>query len=377
MMWRSKVLRAATILAVAGALLLPGGGDASAGISQDKVGEPRQAVASQPASAPATSQPTSAPAARMELSPKEMDFGEVWQGVRVEREFTVKNVGSAPLTITARADCACTVVDKPKSPLSPGESSTFSVSYDSKRIGEARKSIRMDTSDPDKPEVVIPVRGTVKRLFAFTPDPNVDFKDLDVSSAETRVLKLESQYDRPLKLRLKEGEAYGVFEVSLKEMKRGQEYQLTVMTRPPLAQGWNRTQVTLVLDAEELAPLTVYVNAQVRAPVDISPTSLVVAPNWRPGAQRELQVSYQAESPLKITDIKCDIPGVKWELAGAPSQVAGQKRAVWQIRVTLPAIAQVPGAGGAIEVFTDHPDKDYQRFSVPIKRAAAKPESKR
>ena len=80
--------------------------------------------------AAATSAPAIAAGPRIELSPAEFDFGELWQGMPAEREFTVKNAGDAPLTISSRSNCGCTVATPPKSPLEPGESCTFKIRYD-------------------------------------------------------------------------------------------------------------------------------------------------------------------------------------------------------------------------------------------------------
>ncbi|NLG41633.1 MAG: DUF1573 domain-containing protein, partial [Phycisphaerae bacterium] len=49
---------------------------------------------------------------RLELSPTALEFGEVWQGERAAGEFTVRNVGTAPLTLTLKSSCGCTVASK-------------------------------------------------------------------------------------------------------------------------------------------------------------------------------------------------------------------------------------------------------------------------
>ena len=77
---------------------------------------------------------------RLELSPTVFNFGEVWEGMPARQEFAVKNTGDAPLTLTLKTYCGCTPVTRPKSPLPPGESTTFTVSYSTKRKGPATTS---------------------------------------------------------------------------------------------------------------------------------------------------------------------------------------------------------------------------------------------
>ena len=58
--------------------------------------------------------------------------------------------------------------------------------------------------------------------------------DLEPSSRETQKIKLENKYDEPLKLKIKEGQNFGQFEISLNELEAGKVYELTATTKPPL-----------------------------------------------------------------------------------------------------------------------------------------------
>lgn len=73
------------------------------------------------------------------------DFGKIAQGEVVRHQFTLKNIGKAPLIIsTVEPSCGCTVMrDWPKDPIAPGKSATIEVEFDSSRQnpGFQKKSI--------------------------------------------------------------------------------------------------------------------------------------------------------------------------------------------------------------------------------------------
>ncbi len=61
------------------------------------------------------------------------DFGTINEGDVVEKTFTFKNVGEAPLIISsAKASCGCTVPEWPKEPIGIGEEGKITVKFNSK-----------------------------------------------------------------------------------------------------------------------------------------------------------------------------------------------------------------------------------------------------
>jgi hypothetical protein len=198
----------------------------------------------------------------MELSPTEFDFKEVWQGLPAEGEFAIKNVGTAALVLDTRSSCGCTVATKPKSPLEPGETTKFKISYNTSHAGTAQKTVTVTTNDPEQPSAVIRVSGTVKPLVAATPSDRIAFNDLETNSVESRTVQLESQYDAPLHLKLRENPNPGPFTVELKELEPGKRYELTATTKPPLPVNTNSTTVVLDTGLEKAPTVSVYLTAR-------------------------------------------------------------------------------------------------------------------
>jgi len=321
----------------------------------------------------ATTQPTgSAPAAgsaaRLEINGTDFDFGEVYVGMPAVREFTAKNVGDAPLMLDVQSSCGCTVATKPKSPLPPGESTTFSISYSTSYRGTANKTVTLNTNDPTQRSVTIKVHGEVKPLLAMTPGESIVFQGLDTDSTASQTIKLESKYPGPLQLKLKEGQDFGRYAVELKEIKSGAEYELTATTKPPLARGVNRATAVLETGLEKVNPVQITVMANILPRVFLWPTQLYVLPTYTEPVEQIVRVQYRPESPVKITQVKPSLDAIQWEILPSATMPAGNPGAVHQIRVKLPKYEDLPPEGGKLEIYTDDKSPEYQKLEVQIVR---------
>lgn len=88
----------------------------------------------------------------------EYNFGQVYEGQKVEKVFKFTNSGTAPLLIqNAKASCGCTVPSWPKNAIGPGESEEIKVVFDSKgKMGNQRKTITITANtDPNVTTLVL------------------------------------------------------------------------------------------------------------------------------------------------------------------------------------------------------------------------------
>jgi len=68
----------------------------------------------------------------MNFDKTSFDFGKINTGDKVDHEFKFTNTGKSPLIITsAVASCGCTTPNWPKTPISPGQSGTIKVEFNS------------------------------------------------------------------------------------------------------------------------------------------------------------------------------------------------------------------------------------------------------
>ena len=95
------------------------------------------------------------------------DYGTIQQGGDGACEFLVTNEGTSALTITrCKGSCGCTVPKCEKAPINPGETSTISVKYDTKRVGPINKSVTITSNATNEPTKVIRIKGTVEASAA-------------------------------------------------------------------------------------------------------------------------------------------------------------------------------------------------------------------
>jgi hypothetical protein len=124
---------------------------------------------------------------RIQFQETDHDFGEVWQGERVEHAFVFENVGSSTLEIiNVRASCGCTAAlvgravgsatrgvmrsaqnDKQ---FAPGESGHIKVSLSTKgKRNRTGSTVTVSTNDPTKATVQLRVNATVKVAVEISP----------------------------------------------------------------------------------------------------------------------------------------------------------------------------------------------------------------
>jgi len=329
-----------------------------------------QAPAADAMPAVAASQPAG-PQPKLEYAPRKFDFGELWVGMPAKIEITLKNVGEADLHASASADCGCTVVSQPQSPLAPGAACKISIAYDTKRLGAVNKHVTLTTDDPAQRQVSIAVTGTVKPPYESKPPTQLNFGAVLTDENAERTVRMENKFGRPLKLKLKAGQDFGRFEVTMTEVEPGQVYELKAQTIPPLAVGYTRAEVVLETDAPEIPTLTVPVSATAQPRVSVNPSSVFVSPAASQPSQQTITVQYRLDAPLEITEARSSVSAIKAEVM--PARRTGDKVGFCMVRVSLPAVDEIPD-GATVEILTT--DKgDYQRLVVPIVKRLAPPVS--
>jgi len=99
--------------------------------------------------------------AKIEFKSETIDYGEIAKGSDGVRVFEFTNTGDEPLIISqVKSSCGCTVPSKPDGPIAPGESSTISVKYDTKRVGPIRKTVTV-YSNAEVPIKSLKIKGKI------------------------------------------------------------------------------------------------------------------------------------------------------------------------------------------------------------------------
>lgn len=99
------------------------------------------------------------------------DFGSALSTAAVTHSYVFKNTGKLTLTISgARASCGCTVAKVAKDTIPPGEEGTIDVTFNLVgRLGYQLKTITVTCNDPDQPNPVLTLKGTVIKPVWASP----------------------------------------------------------------------------------------------------------------------------------------------------------------------------------------------------------------
>jgi len=100
--------------------------------------------------------------AKFKFDSETIDYGTIEKGSDGVRVFEFTNVGNEPLVISdVKSSCGCTVPEKPKNAIAPGERGQIKVKYDTQnKIGPIRKTVTV-YSNASEPIKALKIKGEV------------------------------------------------------------------------------------------------------------------------------------------------------------------------------------------------------------------------
>ena len=145
------------------------------------------------------------------------DFGNIKEEVgEAKCVFTFTNKGTTPLLIyKALASCGCTNPEFSKEPIAPGATSTIHVTYETAdRPGAFHKTITLYTNDPEAPNVVLIISGSVipsgnipennypRNLQGLRLNrTNVPMLETKIGGIKTEIIEMLNSTEKPLNVR--------------------------------------------------------------------------------------------------------------------------------------------------------------------------------
>lgn len=178
--------------------------------------------------------PAFAAAPRLVVDNIKFDFGQVYQGARVDHIYRIQNIGDAPLNIEkVRSSCGCTAALLSAARLAPGEAGEVKVSFDSTRFkGEVTKAVYLYTDDPDHREVYLNLRGEVLARLVADP-PQLVLVSLSPGVERTATVVIANQSQEPLELEAPTSTIADVKAILAKSsLAPGETTQMTVTVLP-------------------------------------------------------------------------------------------------------------------------------------------------
>ncbi|HEX3600713.1 MAG TPA: DUF1573 domain-containing protein [Lacipirellulaceae bacterium] len=108
---------------------------------------------------------------RAQVDEQHYNFGTMQRGTSKEHEFTIRNVGGAPLKLRAgTTSCKCTLSEVSEAPIAPGETTHVKLHWTAKSDnGPFRQSANIMTNDPLQSTLELTIDGKIMSASGVEP----------------------------------------------------------------------------------------------------------------------------------------------------------------------------------------------------------------
>lgn len=278
----------------------------------------------------------------------EFDFGSVDNRQIIKHTFVLTNAGDEDLTISqVKPACGCTVTELSKKVLPPGESVDLNVQVTLKGMkGHQLKQITVESNDPQKPKLVLALRGEATSPITITPArllfgevvpgaaapvlvANAD--DNDTSSKKDIITReVVITFDEQLTLHVTKTEVIpsssvaqppndSTWTAAIKNQNDDAQgiIRVEVALLPGVSLGQTKATVRLLTDSDEFPYIDIPVSAVVAGEINYSPQSIVLLERNAEPVTRYLLITkgnHLKDTDFQITKITPPLPEIKVEI---------------------------------------------------------------
>ncbi|WP_432821416.1 DUF1573 domain-containing protein [Trichloromonas sp.] len=215
-----------------------------------------------------TALPALAEGPKMAVEKADFDFGQIFQGEKVEHTFRFQNAGDEPLVIDrVRSSCGCTAALLSTKIIAAGDVAELKATFDSARFsGAVVKTIYLYSNDPVQQVTELHMRGTVKQEIVMSPS-RLDLQNLVVGASKEFAVTLSNQSKNPLALSgLQTTTPELTAVLSAEQIAPGGEVSITVRVTPKEGSGRLNGYVLLQTNSEHVPELRLPIYASVAPP---------------------------------------------------------------------------------------------------------------
>ena len=278
----------------------------------------KPAAKAKPAAAETKSSKAVVAAPKIEVVPETKDAGIVAKGQVIETTFIVKNNGGSDLLISdARPGCGCTVANYDRV-IKPGAEGKVVTSVDTKAFtGPISKSVLLVSNDPERGQINLFIKATVKPFVDILPQPYVRVAIVKGDSDSRDVILLsEEKTFKPTVAEVSQN--YVKAEIAPAGEKDkipghpGEQYRVRITVTPDAPEGLLNAPVRIATGVSQQPMIEIPISGVVRARVSVTPV-LVNFGNFTAGKDpitRNIVVTNNKPgTPVKVTRAEVSIPG--------------------------------------------------------------------
>ncbi len=227
---------------------------------------------------------SSEPLPKIDVPEDTYDFGRIESNSVVRHEFTVRNVGTAPLRISiGDSTCRCTVLNLDSAEIPPGESKPVTLEFNGKDyFGPVTQRATILTNDPTRPQVTFTIKADVVKSIRVVPseivfsrvvkmqpamgeakiyvfrDQPVQVKGIELANKDENAefIDLDIQPLAPDELTVEPGAKSG--------------YRVTVRLKPGLPLGPIQQKIRVLTDQKDMPELEIPLAGRVESDVNIT-----------------------------------------------------------------------------------------------------------
>jgi len=304
---------------------------------------------------------------RAVIAEPDYDFGTLEQGQLVTRSFTIRNEGTAPLTISRVELSQPSMRSRFRRVIPANSEGQITIEWDTTRFtGDLSAEALVFLDDPTQRRVSLTIKGIVRSPIDLLPGPAVFFSVFRDESARQTVAIVNNE-ERPLKVGQLQIQG-DHFKADLRTVRDGKTYEVAITVPPGLPAGRYMDALLVETDHPRRKQLQIGVNVFVKDDLYASPEFVdfgdVSSQELRnPMLNKLLVQSFtlkKRRGPFTITEVSSDVTGVK--IASDPAGASDSFR----IDVSLtPALVQPGSLAGTIRIRTD--DRLFPEVVIPIR----------
>jgi Protein of unknown function (DUF1573) len=321
-----------------------------------------------PAAAESKSSKAVVAAPKIEVVPETKDAGIVAKGQVIETTFVVKNSGGSDLLISdARPGCGCTVANYDKV-IKPGAEGKVVTSVDTKAFtGPISKSVLLVSNDPERGQINLFIKATVKPFVDILPQPYVrvaivkgdsDSRDVILLSEEKTFKPTVSEVSQPYV----KAEIAPAGEKDKIPGHPGEQYRVRITVTPDAPEGLLNAPVRIATGVSQQPMIEIPISGVVRARVSVTPV-LVNFGNFTAGKDpitRNIVVTNNKPgTPVKVTRAEVSIPGFITDV------VPTQEGISYTVVVKASDKIRKGALDGTVKLYTT--DKEKPMIELPLR----------
>ncbi|MGI0149109.1 MAG: DUF1573 domain-containing protein, partial [Thermoplasmata archaeon] len=304
----------------------------------------------------------------IEVVPETKDAGTVAKGQVIEAAFVIKNTGGSDLVISdARPSCGCTVASFDRV-IKPGAEGKVMSSVDTKSFsGPISKSVLLVSNDPDRPQMNLFIKATVKPFVDVLPQAFVRFSVIKGDNAGQDVILLsEEKGFRPTIAEASQpyvkAEVLPAGDKDKIPGRAGEQYKVRINVTADAPEGLLNAPIRIATGVSQQPTVEIPISGIIRPRVSVTPVTVNFG-NFTAGKDpitRNIIVTNNKPGvPIKVMRAEVSVPGFMTDV------VPTQEGVSYTVVVRASDKVKKGSLDGTVKLFTS--DKERSVIQIPLR----------